>query len=379
MVPFTWAEVGSNTVDGLNPRFNPAMNPRANEPGPPNFLGGPAGAPQSDVVVAWCGACWVEGDHKLYVGPGGGHNNYYGNETYVWDAQTAQFSIPPTAWPTGSVGHSPGYNFLDGLQATGKYADGRVRSYHSYGNFATRRGSEAWFFGGAVGALSIDTTNKSAIWRWENGNWVDKSGFVIGGNVGGGVCWDERRDLFYIVGPGTPGGIDFYDPNTNRHGRTGRESNAGAYALPAYEPNRDLLVMLTSSQRPTIVKVARLGADRESMMTVPTTGEPPPSNEVSTGLGRGAGTNGFVYDRDADRFLIWQGGQTVYTLTPPSPGSDPMTTPWVWGRLPLALPSANPGPAEFNGTYGRFWYSSAWRCCGVFSSTTQKMQVFALA
>jgi hypothetical protein len=56
-----------------------------------------------------------------------------------------------------------------------------------------------------------------------------------------------------------------------------------------------------------------------------------------------------------------------------------MTTPWVWGRLPLTLPSADPGPAEFNGTYGRFWYSSAWRCCGVFNATTQKMQVFALS
>lgn len=374
MAPLTWAAVGDNTIDALNPRFNPAINPIY----PNTFLGGPMGAPQLDVVAAWCGACWVEGEHRLYVGPGGGHANYWGNETYVWDATSARFSLPPTAWPTGSIGFSPGYPFPDGLQATGKYADGRVRAYHSYGNFATRRGNEAWFFGGAVAALSIDSTNKSAIWRWENGNWVDKSGFVIWGNVAGGACWDERRDLFYVVSPGTPGGMGAYDPNRNTYASTGRNTNAGAYALPAYEPQRDLLVILTSSQRPTLFRVIRLGNAGEGGTVVPTIGPVPPSNEPDSGLGRGAGANGFVYDRDRDRFLMWQGGSTIYTLKPPPLGSNPLTSAWEWGRIEPALSPVSPGPAEFNGTYGRFWYSSAWNCCGVFSATTQRMHVFAL-
>lgn len=371
MAAHTWAEVGSNSIDDLNPRFNPAINPIH----PGNFLDS---GPQSDVVSAWCGACWVEGEHRLYVGPGGGHDNYYGNETYVWDAQTATFSLPATAWPTGSLGFSPGYVHRDGLQATGKYADGRVRAYHSYGNFASRRGSEAWFFGGAVGTPNIDSTNKSAIWRWENGNWVDKSGFVIWGNVAGGVCWDERRDVFYIVSSGTPGGIDVYDPNTNTLTASGRASNCGNYALPLYEPLRDLVVALTSTQRPTLFRVARLNVPGESLTTVPTIGELPPSCEPSTGIGRGAATSGFVYARHLDLFLMWQGGTTIYTLKPPPIGNDPLATPWEWGRIAGVGSSTTPGAAEFNGTYGRFWYSSAWRCCGVFNATTQRMQVFAL-
>ena len=136
--------------------------------------------------------------------------------------------------------------------------------------------------------------------------------------------------------------------------------------------------MLTSTQRPTLFRVARLNAPGEPLSVVPTTGELPPSNETSEGIGRGAGTNGFVYARHLDLFLMWQGGTTIYTLKPPPVGSDPLTSPWEWGRIDGAGSGTTPGPAEFNGTYGRFWYSLAWKCCGVFNATTQRMQVFAL-
>lgn len=373
--PGTWAGVGTNTIDDLNPRFNPAINPIF----PSGFQ---AMGFQAEVVSAWCGAAWVEGERKLYVGPGGGHSNYSGNETYIWDGRSAKFNLPATAWPTGSIGFSPGYNQIDGLQATGKYADGRVRAYHSYANHATRDGREAWFFGGAAGAPDIDATNKSALWRWEEptGNWVDnKPGFVIGGNVAGGACWDSRRDLFYICGGGVPGGVSSYNPNTKAFATiAGADTNNGNYCLPIYDPLRDCLLLFTDSFRPNLFKLIRLAAIGGAVVPASVTGTIPPNNEVTSGIGRGPGTAGVVYAAAYDKFLYWIGGTTLYVLTPPARNSNPLTAPWNWSTLNALGGSADPGNAEFNGTYGRFWYSIGMDCVGVFNATTQKMHVFSL-
>jgi hypothetical protein len=201
---------------------------------------------------------------------------------------------------------------------------------------------------------------------------------VAGGNVAGGATWDARRDLFYVAGSGVPGGVNSYDPNTQTFASAGRATNTGNYVFPFVDHRRDCLIFFTSTLRPTLFKVARLSSSGEGGTSVTTTGTIPPDAEPGSGIGRGAGSIGIAHDALRDRYLLWQGGTTIYTLTPPALGVDPLAGTWTWGTLAPLSGSVTPGAQEFNGTYNRFWFSESLNAVGVFNTTFQKMHVFAL-
>lgn len=115
MAKHTWTNVG-NTLASIDPEDDPVINPNYPANAPWHAAGG-----QPTAVTAWNGAVWDEARKRLWVPLCGGHADYAGNETYVWDALTGQFSmeIPPT----GAIGNTGTLN--DGQEASGVYFDGQ--------------------------------------------------------------------------------------------------------------------------------------------------------------------------------------------------------------------------------------------------------------
>lgn len=70
----------------------------------PMFGAGP-GDPQA-IIRAWSGFGWDSKNHRLVIF-GGGHANYSGNDTYIWDAVTRQWTLAfyPSDVKTNSTGH----------------------------------------------------------------------------------------------------------------------------------------------------------------------------------------------------------------------------------------------------------------------------------
>jgi hypothetical protein len=67
----------------------------------------------------------------------------------------------------------------------------------------------------------------------------------------------------------------------------------------------------------------------------------------------------------SETFLAWAGGQAIYALDVDS---------WTWTKL--APSGADPGPAEPNGTYGRFRYVPAANVFVAVSATDQNVFMY---
>ena len=70
----------------------------------PLFGAGP-GVPTA-IIRAWSGFGWDSKNHRLVIF-GGGHANYSGNDTYIWDAVTRQWTLAfyPSDVKTNATGH----------------------------------------------------------------------------------------------------------------------------------------------------------------------------------------------------------------------------------------------------------------------------------
>lgn len=372
----TWLSVPGNTIDAINPRYIQALNPNYPNAGP--WSGSQNVGPQSCVVDTWNGGQWVESERKYYCGPNGGHGDYAGNETYIWSADTGLWTMGKP--PSGAIGYSQGINLNAHVAeapytTNGKYTDGRVRSYHSYNNFAVRRG-KPWFFGGSVYPEGQGPNNRSRIWEWDaaTNDWAERSAFTIDGLVNAGCVYDPKRDVIWYGG--NPG-ASRYDPNTQTLVSGGVNLNAPTsnYAyLMRYDTVRDCLVSFASNAdgQTQRFSVAKLSPSFTTGVRINAVGTPPPEPN------RGSGVWGIAYDHDRDRYLVWWSGTTVYVLTPPAVGTDPTTGTWTWSSLTPASGSTNPGTPTPNGVYGRFWYSSTLRAVMVFNATTQRVHAFSL-
>ena len=76
---------------------------------------------------------------------------------------------------------------------------------------------------------------------------------------------------------------------------------------------------------------------------------------------------GFVYDPVGDRYLAWNGGNTIYVLNPVT---------WVWSTL--ATTGINPGSPNQRGSYGRFQYSPRLKGIALVNNTNENVKFLRL-
>ena len=345
----TWDYINpSSTIVALDPEDDVGVNPNYPSDAPWHGVIGLA-----SMVLAWSGAKWDEANKRLIVF-GGGHTDYAGNEVYSWDGSSGTFSRLTN--PTGAIGNTGTLN--DGLDSSCVYFDGQPRSFHTYNQFAVRNGV-VWNFGGSV----YNSGNSvSRPFYFTGTSWVRNHDVSVG--VGfGAACYDSIRDIFWFKSSGTSQPTK-YDPNTGLVTTHPTYINGTTYCHLFHDPARDIIL---SFQDDLHVLLPDDGLDA---VKPPVSGTP-----IQAALGH----IGVAYDSINDRYLFWNGGTDIYTLTPPTIGSNYKTATWAWGIIALDGSNAvTPSAAESNGTYGRFWYSEQYKACGVFNSISQGMYVFRL-
>lgn len=353
----TWATPGTNTIADVDPENSPLINP--------NF---PAAAPwrsttgHTSVISAWSGGAWDEPNRRLLI-TGGGHGDYAGNELYQWDAVTAAFSRLNN--PSGAVGNTGTLN--DGNDATNPaHFDGRPRSAHTYGNLPMRDGV-MWNFQGSTYSSGFGICGA---WKFVGNDWA-RNGTTTFGASYGSTLYDASREKFIRIVSGNGRPI-WYDPVADSTSQMAHWTNNDAQEMyGVIDPRRDLVVQF--SKYVTLLKLD----DTADAVVATQSGTVPDWAALSTA--DNPSRAGVVYDYANDRFLVWHGTSSIYVLTPPAIGQNPLTATWVWSTIsPSVANSIAPSNDADNGTYGRFWHSPSLNCVGVVNAVNEQMYVFAL-
>jgi hypothetical protein len=170
--------------------------------------------------------------------------------------------------------------------------------------------------------------------------WIERAPVPVPGFGTGGVpVPDPQTGRVWYHGYSTSH-LAEYDPGTNTWTQYPSSSTAlEIYGTAALDPVRRKLIL-----------VGGYGGARTFVLWDLDYPQNPPTRPATSGATalETSAAVGFDFDSQTNRFLGWNGGTTVYALNP-----DTLT----WTTLPLRpANTVTPGPANSNGTYGRFRY-----------------------
>nr|WP_257458413.1 Ig-like domain-containing protein [Archangium lipolyticum] len=296
----------------------PASNLRAAalKPTPDKYQWLAWGEGISGIMNDWSSGALDTQRDRLYI-TGGGHNGYFGNEIYGFDLRTGAWLrltdpdpvSPGAECPDRALGVNCAIHTYDGLEYLPPPFDRFLAI-----------GWDGW----PQTALNLDTN------RWENHPDLPQLGMRTGANS----AYDPgTRVLWYHAGGGA---MSFWDPATGKWTIRGETDDLGYYRNAVVDPRRKLYVAVGQGFTETWT-IDALGKFVPKHVRLATTG----AREIEDG-----GNPGVDYDPVNDRIVAWKGGGDIYTL-------DIDTR--VWTKHP-ALGTVVPGPANMNGTFGRFRY-----------------------
>jgi hypothetical protein len=366
----TWMQVPLTALlASVDPMQDAAFNPSF--PQSPEWSDGLSR--QATVVTAWCGAAYDEGSDTIWLGLGGGHRDYAGNEIYKCHFSTDQPGWVMARPPSGAVGNVLVTN--DGQEATGVYADGRPRATHSYNKWAyvpgtgpvlMAHGSTSWRFGGKSWGVFIDPSNgEHAFTSVPDVLSVDRAD-------GAGVCYDPLRRAIWVFEKGTSAAVRYNLPPGGTAAHLGSYQGVGAswsrggVVSACYVPGHDVVLVgqndgyshgATSNHRWRVFDCAT-GAVHSPAFT----------GTLGNGVVPGLCQPRWVPALQAA--CVWDNTSNTTQISSLKPSGDPRVDPWHIGTLPVS--GANtvvPTPATPNGTLGRWAYSPRLGGFFVFNST----------
>jgi hypothetical protein len=339
--PGTWAQVGSNTIRDVDPRNDPKANP--NYPSTPPWNGNSG---ISAVMNAWTGGALASGYGQKggLIVHGGGHQDYYGNEIYVFDLATRQWKRETSPYP-GPFSWSEGYplgQFPDGSPVATHTYD--FVDYHPPTNSFVRLISEVNNRGGNT--VSIAHMYSFTEKRWTRSPKNSKRH----DDLGGWSAYDSKRDVFWVEGGGTGSAFAMFNPNVvNSDGTRGSWTNYGNKvgrfeSIGAYDPLHDIVVV-TSFRDGNVVHGIDVANPNAAAVRLTEGGSPPSKTHG----------HGWEWSDIRKAFIYWRRGSDVYEFK--LAGSNWKTDTWVWSKLTSEGNSVAPSPntSQYQlGDYSRF-------------------------
>ena len=316
----SWAE-GADPLDQLKPgEWYEVPNSRLDAVAPsekqyPWLRGNISG-----VIDCWAGGALDSQRDRLYIGPGGGHGGYNGNEVYAFDLHDLKWHrltdpdpvIPGTEYT--DFNKSPfAMHTYDGVE----YLPPPVDRYVVIGGWNTPR----------TYALDPDHPRHWEIYA-DHGT----------GRTGDYCAYDPIGQLLWLNTPITAGKLSQWDPLSHRWTlRLASSPEPSYYETADIDFHRRLLVACGRGKL-TVTRLAEIPAVM-TCRVVQASGD----KEVAD-----APSPGFCFVPSIDEFVAWANGPDVYTLNADT---------WRWTRHPPAATNrVVPGPAQQWGTFGRFRY-----------------------
>lgn len=303
--PGEWYEVPNSHLDAI--AASPSQFP---------WLRGGIGG----IIDCWAGGAFDTQRERLYVGPGGGHAGYNGNEIYSFDLHELKWHrlndpdpvIPGTEYT--DVNKAPfAMHTYDGVQ----YLPPPIDRYVVIGGWGTQR------------TYALDPDHPE---HWEI--FADHGT----GRTGDISAYDPVSQLLWLSTPTTAGKLSQWDPFSHHWTLRRNDSPKPSYYETAdIDYKRRLMVSCGKGK----LKTFRLTAipDQVEAIEIETTGDTDALNAPSPG---------FCYVPVLNQFVAWSNGADVYTL-------DLDSKRWT-KHPPAETNKAIPGPAQQWGTFGRFRY-----------------------
>ncbi len=322
------------------------------------------------VINAENGAAYDAKNNRMIVW-GGGHSDYAGNEVYAFNLGGARPGWEhlnlPSPLPTNC--DMQGGNYCSGissveylLQSSAQPGNLAPASRHTLDTlqYLPDMGAQGSLFafsgsvwqGGDVSSATwlFDTAQKrwKELSRWD-GSLPDANPDVTARptNILPGL------DVFSVYDPVTGNifahgnrRLKQFNPKTNQWTLmtdNNNSSSTGVHSSAAYDYKNNRLVVIGGSSdytiNPSYYQIISRGLSQQAIYhDLVTTGD----NDIQF-----TDAPGIAYEPDADVFVAWNGGQSIYVL-------DMNVNPPNWDKV--VLQGDNPGPAAKAGTFGRLRY-----------------------
>ena len=294
------------------------------------------------ITACWAGGAFDSQRDRLYIGPGGGHAGYNGNEVYAFDLNDLKWHrlndpdpvIPGTEYT--DLNKAPfAMHTYDGVE----YLPPPTDRYVVVGGWGTPR----------TYAMNPDRPD-----RWEV--YPDHGT----GRTGDISAVDPITGLLWLSTPIASGKLSQWDPLTHRWTLRRNESPDPTYYETAdVDSKRRLLVACGHGK----VKTWGLTPipERVPFNVLETTGD----TEIIA-----SSSPGFCYVPLIDKFVAWAKGTDVYTL-------DMDGGKWT-KHPPAATNKVTPGPPDQWGTFGRFRYVASRNVFVLYNAVKQNVFIYRL-
>lgn len=347
----TWAQIGSNTANNVDPNDDPAINP--NHPSAAPWRNG---YDLTDVANQWNGGALDDVNGVFWTG-GGGHSGYYGNELYSISLEANNPAWIRRGYPSGSI-QKPCASFTSDGANQSVLPDGRPHAVHNYNLFCAINNGDVALAPGGFKFDGVATWYgfkfSSAANDWVTGTLLDSVYSTYGC-----ACYDPVRDKLWVFDHQYLSSINLSTGVVTSHFNTYTDA-VGEYSKMIYDSVRDIFVVFLNQQASSAygsAYVLYFDPDNPTDFI-----KAPQDNTVLRGK------HGVAFDPDGNRILCWNGGADLTVITPPATGWN--TNTWVSSTLTL---SGTPSSAQANGTYGRFQYSSKYGCALLLNTLGEKL------
>jgi hypothetical protein len=302
-------------------------------------IGGNTGC--AGVVAAWNSGAFDPIRNRLLIW-GGGHTDYYGNEIYALDLNTARLTrLTDPGLPLDGTPGICSESYVNGTQPAAR---------HTYDGLVYSQSTDSFIvFGEGDSCPSGVGSNLATIWKYtfsnSRWNWIHSNGSQSGAKP--------------PIGDSFVNEIDYVAANDPSTGLVWMHDRRGLYQ---YNPSVDSLVRKAGTTTngirnywqvgiidPVQRKFVILGGGSAFIYDISGTGSMEQQNLSTTGCSAIVSTDypGLAWDSRQQRIVGWDGGNTVYTLNLTGPNTGNCTASTFTGG-----PNANP-----QGSYKRFAYS----------------------
>jgi len=275
------------------------------------------------VISAWNGGVADTKRDRLIIW-GGGHNAYYGNEVYALDLSRMAMLRLTEPSPATNV-----------MSCPEEYPDGRPSARHTYGGLAYLAGQDKMFvYGGSKAACGFmsDGTWTLDLAKLEWKNMKPNSADRPANNPGTIAEHDPNSGMVFLSDTAS---LFRYDPAQNSYTRLKSVSGMDYHLSGVIDPGRKLFFMMGGPGQLWAIDIRGESKFAVEDWSHKVTGCEPLLYSQSPGL---------AYEPERKLIVGWAGGDTIRLFHPDTRTCSSETY------------SGGPGPAQANGTFGRFRY-----------------------
>jgi hypothetical protein len=282
----------------------------------------------ASVMGAWSGGAYDTKRSRLIVW-GGGHGDYAGNEVYVFSMKSFRWSRlnEPNRFPPGEE---------ENPQDKTRFADGNPVPRHSYDTLEYLPNVDRFFVGGGAGLwwsgqFSDDTTY---LFNFDTLDWTQHAKCPVAAIAAMSALGPDGR-VWMHGSSGAEAVLAAFDPKNAQWTRYAEYGGWLGYARNAeIDPVENKFVAIGGD-----VRIWDLDKPNAQHVVAKTTGTGPTEDE--------SGYPGVAYDPKTKKFVVWNGGSTVYSFD---------VGALHWTAHATKGVNTTPPAASGNGTNGRWRY-----------------------